>query len=50
MTRRVFKDHVCAVAEASVVHPVIIDLTMDEDEIASIASQPNILDLTADSN
>jgi hypothetical protein len=42
-TRRVFKDHVCAV-------PVIIDLTIDDSDDASNQSGPIIIDLTGDSS
>jgi hypothetical protein len=40
-TRRIFRDHVCAVAAA----PVIIDLTSDDD---AEPSNPVVIDLTGD--
>jgi hypothetical protein len=45
MTRRVFKDHVCALPAA----PVVIDLTIDDDD-ASKQSGPIVIDLTVDSS
>jgi hypothetical protein len=48
MTRRVFKDHTCAVAAAGVARnaPAVIDLTFDDEEIAH--HRPTFIDLTAD--
>jgi hypothetical protein len=49
MTRRVFRNHVCAVAEAAADPPVVIDLTSDDDDSAGEGSSPIIIDLTSDS-
>ena len=44
MTRRVFRDHTCAVA----VIPAVIDLTSDTDDDSAEPSGPIIIDLTGD--
>jgi hypothetical protein len=45
-TRRIFRDHVCAVA----VPPVIIDLTSDTSDDEAQPSGPIVIDLTGDSD
>jgi len=55
MTRRVFRQHVCAVAPATN-PPIIIDLTSDSEDNEDMMldgaapSQPSVIDLTADSD
>jgi len=51
MTRRVFRNHICAMAAAVVRNPpVVIDLTSDNSDESIVASSSDIIiDLTADS-
>jgi hypothetical protein len=50
-TRRVFRNHICPVAEAVIWNPPeVIDLTSDDDDIFENDPSRIIIDLTADSD